>query len=842
MSITSFFIYCIIFIYTIKVHIYFSHLLGISNVFYDNVKIKRKKKTENIYTKNNDILFYIKNNKLKTYVYTTKANKNIFQKKRKILSFNYIVHIFPKNNKLFSLYYFSSDSPYFVNLKKGKYNFGNAKTKKKYSINIKSINNGSINNGSINNGLINNGSINNGSINNGSINNGSINNGSINNGSINNGSINNGSINNGSINNGSINIKSINNGSIKNGSIKNGSIKNGSIKNGSIKNGSIKNGSIKNGSIKNVNVVSDNELVIKNELINEISAKEDIVDSKKKNKQTNKKLESFDKNIRNKKIHAILLCGGIGTRTELNIHKQYLKLEDIPIFIYPFNLFIKCNFVKSISLVCDIDYFSYVIDSINKYNLLLLKKKNMHNFLGKIKKIENTKTENIACKQEVEPYEKNENENDEIMTNRVVDFFNQNQHNKTQTSYNILKNIKTSKIIIYDNNKCKCILDTDELLQDILDTSKKDARNKKVRIKLKHIDTNRYKIIRIVQNGDKRLDSFLNALKLLDIYKNNKIYIYELIQKYVQTKQNTYDNILFDDIDNTSGFSTEIGNVLNQTIEHTKKQTVEHTDLKEVNHTNITDSTCSNDFTANGNDNNKYYNDIKNTSFLKKKKKKYITDILIHDSSRPFLSELDFFNVIYYSSLDKNNNIILGTKATDSIKFLSEKGKNMSTYHLIKKNIDRTYIFQAQTPQMFKSEILLNILRNFFNNIINSDSIKHKHTTNRLLNTDQFTDVSSLVQALTKKKVYALQSTLPNFKITTPHDVINSFHLMNNIFYNNKTYNSILDKNIFKKDYINSDCSNILTNQFNNYFFYNNLNEKQKLLYQHFYYKKKNIK
>ncbi|CRG93324.1 2-C-methyl-D-erythritol 4-phosphate, putative [Plasmodium gallinaceum] len=467
-------------------------------------------------------------------------------------------------------------------------------------------------------------------------------------------------------------------------------------------------------------------------------------------------LRNYEKKINKKNIHSIILCGGTGKRTSLATPKQFLKLNDIPLFIYSFNLFIKCNFVKTVTIVCDSKYFNYAIDNINMYNPILLKKKMKNNFLHSypIGNVEN----------------KEANDKDKISNKVDISSF-----------------LKKNEYIIYDNEKNKCIFDIDELLDDILrnrENIKNDfnisneinkKKNDKIKIKLKNIDVKRYKLIRIIQSGKERLDSFLNATKKLDIYLNNQIYIYELIKNYMENSEqrNNYEfeNLIEKDKRNISN-----DNEINKNIE---------------------------------------------------KKKRYITNILIHDGARPFLSELDFFKLIYYSSLGKN--AILCVKATDTVKLINNKKQN-STLYLIKKTIKRDSIFQAQTPQIFDSKTLLSVLPFFF-----SDQTRKKKKSN--LKNKQFTDTSSLFQFLTKKKVYALQSTFPNFKITTPADVFQSIFLMKYIY--NYKYLSI-DENVFKEEYINSNSSNILKNQFNNFFYYNSLNEKQKILYHNFYYKKKN--
>ncbi|CAD2084518.1 2-C-methyl-D-erythritol 4-phosphate cytidylyltransferase, putative [Plasmodium vinckei brucechwatti] len=457
-----------------------------------------------------------------------------------------------------------------------------------------------------------------------------------------------------------------------------------------------------------------------------------------------KEIKKYEKNINKKNIHAIFLCGGVGKRTELTSRKQFLHLDNIPLFIYSFNLFIKCNYIKSISLVCDSNFFTQIVENINAYNSLLLKKKIQNNFL----KVD---SDNILEK---------ENNLKEI-----------NQNNE-QDKKTILNYLKENKYIIYDNEKNKCIFDMEELLNDL---KGKKKNNKIYKIKPKDIDTNRYKLITIVGSGAERIDSFLNALKPLDIYENNEEYIYKVLENYL--KKNPHLN---------SKFNIEFDY----------------------------------DYLYKG----------KNDENIVKKKKEYITDILVHDGARPFLSEFDFFNLIYQSSLGKN--VILGAKATDTIKLLNTNEQEKDGYNSIKKTIDRKVIFQAQTPQIFESKTLLKILPYFISpsksTTTNSNTLSDK-------NMPQFTDTSSVVQYFTKNKIITLQATFPNFKITTPSDVFQSVFFMKYIY--NSNANNDAYRNLFKEEYINSDSNYILTNQFNNFFFFDSLNKKQKMLYQHFYYK-----
>ncbi|SBT02180.1 2-C-methyl-D-erythritol 4-phosphate cytidylyltransferase, putative [Plasmodium ovale] len=483
-------------------------------------------------------------------------------------------------------------------------------------------------------------------------------------------------------------------------------------------------------------------------------------------------LTKYEKSIHGKNIHAILLCGGIGKRTELATRKQFLKLNDIPLFVYAFNIFIKCNFVKSISLVCDPSYFEHVVLCINMYNRLLLKRKQQHGFLSGYESMEG---EEANC----------EAIDDSVMGSSFLGYLRENRY------------------IIYDNKKGKCIFDMEEMLHDVLNEThvnrvsslvgqgneRREKRKKgHFKVKPKYIDTNRYKLIRLVKSGEERLDSFLNALKVLDVCENSQMYIYKLLQSYAQQGAEKLQNADYQEGDFNKITNVDMSKqcVLDEHVQHMLP----------------------------------YRNDDEPIS-----KKRYITNILVHDGARPFLSEYDFFNVVYESSLGKN--VILGIRATDTIKILNkEEGCKVKRYS-IRKTLERNIIFQAQTPQIFKSKTLQKILPYFCLSEMGQKNTKRKKYKNT-----QFTDTSSILEHFSRKKVYTLQCTFPNFKITTPSDVFQAFFFMKYI-YDNSTN---IDTNMFKEQYVNSYYGYVLKNQFNNFFFFDTLNEKQKIMYLRFYY------
>lgn len=115
--------------------------------------------------------------------------------------------------------------------------------------------------------------------------------------------------------------------------------------------------------------------------------------------------------------------------------------------------------------------------------------------------------------------------------------------------------------------------------------------------------------------------------------------------------------------------------------------------------------------------------------------------VLIHDGARPFIEPDTIQQTI--EKLKEHKGVCVGIYATDTIKITDNNGK-------IIKTIDRNTVFQAQTPQGFD-----------FNTILNA----HKKLKN-----ESFTDDSSMLEHL-EIEVYALLGTQSNKKITFREDL-----------------------------------------------------------------------
>ena len=124
--------------------------------------------------------------------------------------------------------------------------------------------------------------------------------------------------------------------------------------------------------------------------------------------------------------------------------------------------------------------------------------------------------------------------------------------------------------------------------------------------------------------------------------------------------------------------------------------------------------------------------------------------ISIHDGARPFITpeEIDRLHTLAY----EKGALCCGAPVTDTIKTFSGSK--------IGKTVDRSSLFAAQTPQIFKKEIYLDALEKVGDKI------------------DSFTDDSSIVEAA-GYTVYGEYTSLFNIKITTEADLLTGRAIIN---------------------------------------------------------------
>lgn len=115
--------------------------------------------------------------------------------------------------------------------------------------------------------------------------------------------------------------------------------------------------------------------------------------------------------------------------------------------------------------------------------------------------------------------------------------------------------------------------------------------------------------------------------------------------------------------------------------------------------------------------------------------------VIIHDGARPLIAETIITEVI--DAVLKKNAVTVMTKTTDTIKEVDPDGKIIRT-------VDRSKLYNTQTPQAFKSSII----KNAHEELINGN----------------FTDDSSMLEAL-NIPVYAVLGSYTNIKITTKSDL-----------------------------------------------------------------------
>ena len=118
--------------------------------------------------------------------------------------------------------------------------------------------------------------------------------------------------------------------------------------------------------------------------------------------------------------------------------------------------------------------------------------------------------------------------------------------------------------------------------------------------------------------------------------------------------------------------------------------------------------------------------------------------ILIHDAARPCLRSSDIQQLL--ESIDSEvDGVVLGIPCTDTIKKVSAKGS------LILNTLDRSKLWRAFTPQIFRKEVLQK-------NALEENIVK------------EFTDEASLVEA-NGGKLKMVKGFEDNIKLTFPEDL-----------------------------------------------------------------------
>ncbi len=128
--------------------------------------------------------------------------------------------------------------------------------------------------------------------------------------------------------------------------------------------------------------------------------------------------------------------------------------------------------------------------------------------------------------------------------------------------------------------------------------------------------------------------------------------------------------------------------------------------------------------------------------------------VLVHDAARPCVSSHDI-NRLIEQVVQTDTGGLLATKVVDTIKL----GKQ----NLTKSTVDRSNLWQAQTPQMYRFGVLLNALIT-----ADADNIN-------------ITDEASAIEHMGLQSLL-VESSKQNLKITTPEDLaLANFYLNTNL-------------------------------------------------------------
>ena len=125
------------------------------------------------------------------------------------------------------------------------------------------------------------------------------------------------------------------------------------------------------------------------------------------------------------------------------------------------------------------------------------------------------------------------------------------------------------------------------------------------------------------------------------------------------------------------------------------------------------------------------------------------TNVLIHDSARPFVDVNDIINLSKH--IIKYKSVSLATKVVDTMKICISDDNKI----IVKKTIDREKIFSIKTPQGFNFKILKSAYDKFLSNKKNIN----------------ITDDLQIIENFTKFKSYLIDSSSENIKITKKNDL-----------------------------------------------------------------------
>ncbi len=130
--------------------------------------------------------------------------------------------------------------------------------------------------------------------------------------------------------------------------------------------------------------------------------------------------------------------------------------------------------------------------------------------------------------------------------------------------------------------------------------------------------------------------------------------------------------------------------------------------------------------------------------------------VMIHDGARPFVTGTMIYDSIEVAKLYGACSV--GVPVKDTIKIVDEKGFSLETP-------DRNYLYQVQTPQTFKLDLILSAYKKFKND-----------------DNHNITDDTMLVEQYTGVKSKIIFGAYENIKITTPDDMEIAEKIVEKIF------------------------------------------------------------
>lgn len=118
--------------------------------------------------------------------------------------------------------------------------------------------------------------------------------------------------------------------------------------------------------------------------------------------------------------------------------------------------------------------------------------------------------------------------------------------------------------------------------------------------------------------------------------------------------------------------------------------------------------------------------------------------VLIHDGARPYLSK-DDLDKLKFALFDYNAALLM-VKSIDTIKLVNNG--------VIERTLERSTVYNAQTPQAFKTNVI-------------KDAYKKLNSANISV-----TDDSQIVEMFTNEQIKVVEGSYSNIKITTKKDLI----------------------------------------------------------------------